>query len=69
MLPHLILSEAPPLVKDPHPPSVRTMTNSLLRSLAALLCVLSVCADVTPVANFDVTQVREREQHAAVQQN
>ncbi|XP_056440208.1 lipocalin-like [Gadus chalcogrammus] len=36
------------------------MTNSLLRSLAALLCVLSVCADVTPAADFDVTRVNGR---------
>ncbi|CAL8292937.1 unnamed protein product [Lota lota] len=33
------------------------MRNSLLRTLAALLCLLSVCADVTPMKDFDVTQI------------
>ncbi|KAK1885169.1 Lipocalin [Dissostichus eleginoides] len=33
------------------------MRNTLLRMLAALMCALTVCADITPVADFDLQKV------------
>lgn len=39
------------------------MRNTLLRMLAALMCVLAVCADVAPVQDFDLEKVRERQKY------
>lgn len=36
------------------------MRSTLLRMLAALMCVLAACADITPVKDFDLEKVRER---------
>ncbi|XP_029314071.1 lipocalin-like [Cottoperca gobio] len=33
------------------------MRNTLLRMLAALMCALAVCADVTPVQDFDLAKM------------
>ncbi|KAK5850193.1 hypothetical protein PBY51_014462 [Eleginops maclovinus] len=33
------------------------MRNTLLRMLAALMCALTVCADVTPVTDFDLQKM------------
>lgn len=37
------------------------MSKELLRVLAALVCVLATCADVTPVKDFSLEKVRQRE--------
>ncbi|KAI9518678.1 hypothetical protein NQZ68_035069 [Dissostichus eleginoides] len=33
------------------------MRNTLLRMLAALMCALTVCADITPAADFDLQKM------------
>jgi len=35
------------------------MRNTLLRMLVALMCALTVCADITPAADFDLQKVRD----------
>lgn len=37
------------------------MRNTLLRMLAALMCVLSACAEIMPVKDFDLQRVRQGE--------
>lgn len=39
------------------------MRNTLLRMLAALMCVLAACADITPVNDFDLDKVRVRQMY------
>lgn len=39
------------------------MSNKLLRMLAALMCVLAAGADVTPVKDFNLEKVRQKEKY------